>query len=166
MPIKNGCNGLTTFPIILWCYQLLWLLGKFLRLPFDCCTTFLMSLSSCSSCMLCLKVKLSLLITKHHVLKQYEEVQCSSRSVSMFMSPQGGPVIPPGSWFPFRHLLRFAGLRWRYSEPPQELEVQFHAFTPLTLAYIEVSGRLHDPVTLTQRKNPRFPSERKPPRAL
>jgi hypothetical protein len=28
---------------------------------------------------------------------------------------QGGPVIPPGTGFPFRHLLRLEGLWWRYS---------------------------------------------------
>jgi hypothetical protein len=28
---------------------------------------------------------------------------------------QGGPVIPPGTGFSFRRLLRLAGLRWRYS---------------------------------------------------
>jgi hypothetical protein len=32
---------------------------------------------------------------------------------------QGGPVITPGTGFPFRRLLRLAGLRWRYSNPPQ-----------------------------------------------
>jgi hypothetical protein len=32
---------------------------------------------------------------------------------------QGDPVIPPGIGLLFRHLLRFAGLRWRYSNPPQ-----------------------------------------------
>jgi hypothetical protein len=31
---------------------------------------------------------------------------------------QGGPVIPPGTGFPFCHLLRLAGLRWKYSIPP------------------------------------------------
>jgi hypothetical protein len=31
---------------------------------------------------------------------------------------QGGPVIPPGTGFSFRRLLRLAGLRWRYSNPP------------------------------------------------
>jgi hypothetical protein len=30
---------------------------------------------------------------------------------------QGGPVIPPGTGFPFRRLLRLARLRWRYSNP-------------------------------------------------
>jgi hypothetical protein len=29
-----------------------------------------------------------------------------------------GPVTPPGTGFPFRRLLRLAGLRWRYSTPP------------------------------------------------
>jgi hypothetical protein len=32
---------------------------------------------------------------------------------------KGGPVITPGIGFPFRCLLRLAGLRWRYSTPPQ-----------------------------------------------
>jgi hypothetical protein len=31
---------------------------------------------------------------------------------------QGGPVVPPGTGFPFHRLLRLAGLRWRYSNPP------------------------------------------------
>jgi hypothetical protein len=31
---------------------------------------------------------------------------------------QSGPVMPPGTGFPFRRLLRLAGLRWRYSTPP------------------------------------------------
>jgi hypothetical protein len=31
---------------------------------------------------------------------------------------QGGPVIPPGTGVPFRHLLRLAGLQWRNSNPP------------------------------------------------
>jgi hypothetical protein len=31
---------------------------------------------------------------------------------------QGGPVIPPGTGFPFRRILRLTGLRWRYSNPP------------------------------------------------
>jgi hypothetical protein len=31
---------------------------------------------------------------------------------------QGGPVIPPGTGFPFCRLLRLAGLRWRYCNPP------------------------------------------------
>jgi hypothetical protein len=33
---------------------------------------------------------------------------------------QGGPVIPPGTRFPFRLLLRLAGLRWKYSIPPPQ----------------------------------------------
>jgi hypothetical protein len=31
---------------------------------------------------------------------------------------QSGPVIPPGTRFPFRRLLRLAGLRWMHSNPP------------------------------------------------
>jgi hypothetical protein len=31
---------------------------------------------------------------------------------------QSGPVIPPGTRFPFHPLLRLAGLQWRYSNPP------------------------------------------------
>jgi hypothetical protein len=31
---------------------------------------------------------------------------------------QDGPDITPGTGFPFRHLLRLAGLRWRYSTTP------------------------------------------------
>jgi hypothetical protein len=31
---------------------------------------------------------------------------------------QGGPVIPPGTGFPFCRLLRLAVLRWRYFNPP------------------------------------------------
>jgi hypothetical protein len=35
---------------------------------------------------------------------------------------QGGPDIPPGTGFPFRRLLRLAGLRWKYSIPlPQKI---------------------------------------------
>jgi hypothetical protein len=42
------------------------------------------------------------------------------RSTSLFVSPkwQGGPVIPPGTGFPFCCLLWLAGLRWKYSNPP------------------------------------------------
>jgi hypothetical protein len=35
-----------------------------------------------------------------------------------FPQEQGGPVIPPGTGFPFCRLLRLAGLRWMYSNPP------------------------------------------------
>jgi hypothetical protein len=31
---------------------------------------------------------------------------------------QGGPVIPPGTEFPFHRFLRLAGLRGRYCNPP------------------------------------------------
>jgi hypothetical protein len=34
------------------------------------------------------------------------------------LQEQGGPVILPGTGFPFRRPLQLAGLRWRYSTPP------------------------------------------------
>jgi hypothetical protein len=40
---------------------------------------------------------------------------------------QGGPVIPPSTGFPFRRLLRLAGLWWKYSNPPQHIPL----ITPL-----------------------------------
>jgi hypothetical protein len=38
---------------------------------------------------------------------------------------QGGPVIPPGTGFPFRRLLRLAGLRRRCSNPPPHWTASF-----------------------------------------
>jgi hypothetical protein len=42
---------------------------------------------------------------------------------------QGGPVIPPGTGFPFRRLLRLSGLRWRYSNPAVHLFYKHFAQT-------------------------------------
>jgi hypothetical protein len=39
---------------------------------------------------------------------------------------KGGPVIPQGTGFPFCRLLRLAGLRWRYSNPPPSVVVLIH----------------------------------------
>jgi hypothetical protein len=36
---------------------------------------------------------------------------------------QGCPIIPPGTGFNFRRLLRLAGLRWRYSNQPPRGEI-------------------------------------------
>jgi hypothetical protein len=36
---------------------------------------------------------------------------------------QGDPVIPPGTRFLFRRLLRLAVLRWRYPTPPPQLDI-------------------------------------------
>jgi hypothetical protein len=41
---------------------------------------------------------------------------------------QGGPVIPPGTGFPFRRLLRLAGLRWRYSTSPPHSVLMYPPF--------------------------------------
>jgi hypothetical protein len=38
---------------------------------------------------------------------------------------QGGPVVSPGTGFPFHRLLRLAALRWRYSNrPPHKVKVR------------------------------------------
>jgi hypothetical protein len=42
-----------------------------------------------------------------------------------FPQEQGGPVMRPGTGFPFRRLLRLAGLRWRYSIPVVEYVVVY-----------------------------------------
>jgi hypothetical protein len=34
------------------------------------------------------------------------------------LQEEGCPAVTPGIGFPFRHLLRLARLRWRYSNPP------------------------------------------------
>jgi hypothetical protein len=44
---------------------------------------------------------------------------------------QGGPVIPPDTGFPFRRLLRLAGLRWRYSNPPRSLHGSLYSLVPI-----------------------------------
>jgi hypothetical protein len=41
---------------------------------------------------------------------------------------QGGPVITPGTGFPFRRLLRLLGLRWMYSTPPPHGRHRKHRF--------------------------------------
>jgi hypothetical protein len=54
------------------------------------------------------------------LLSQIRQSPNLEDQVPVFISPQekGGPVIPPGTGFPFRRLLRLAELRWRYSTPP------------------------------------------------
>jgi hypothetical protein len=58
-----------------------------------------------------------------HILRsQIRDSPDLEGQVPVFISPQkqGGPLIPPGTWFLFRRLLRLAGLRWRYSTPPPQ----------------------------------------------
>jgi hypothetical protein len=50
---------------------------------------------------------------------------------------QGGPVIPPGTGFPFCRLLRFAGLWWRYSNPPP------HGFIDLFKVKVTLRPTVH-----------------------
>jgi hypothetical protein len=44
---------------------------------------------------------------------------------------QGSPVIPAGTGFPFRRLLRLAGLRCKYLAPPPPHEILFTSSSPL-----------------------------------
>jgi hypothetical protein len=57
--------------------------------------------------------------THDHILLSHLTLPQPGRPSSRIYIPeeQGGPVIPPGTGFAFRHLLRLAGLRWRYSNP-------------------------------------------------
>jgi hypothetical protein len=47
-----------------------------------------------------------------------------ARSPCLYPQRQGGSVIPSGIVFPFRRLLRLAGLRWRYLNPPSKVKIK------------------------------------------
>jgi hypothetical protein len=57
---------------------------------------------------------------EHILLPKIRDSPNLEGQISVFISPkeQGGPVIPPGTGFPFRRLLRLAEQRWRHSNPP------------------------------------------------
>jgi hypothetical protein len=55
---------------------------------------------------------------------------------------QNGPVISPDIGFPFRHLLRLAGLRWKYSNPPPHGQPMGSESESLRLAVYLQSVRL------------------------
>jgi hypothetical protein len=56
----------------------------------------------------------------HILLSQFLRLPQPGRPGPHIYIPQeqGGPVIPPGTGFPFHRLLRLTRLRWRYSIPP------------------------------------------------
>jgi hypothetical protein len=64
----------------------------------------------------------------------------------LYSSWQGGPVMTPGTGFPFRRFLRLAGLRWRYLHPPQHGQVANSKRNSLWLAsrqsYVTTNGHL------------------------
>jgi hypothetical protein len=65
---------------------------------------------------------------------------------------QGDPVIPPGTGFPLRRLLRLAGLRWRYSnQPPPLICLAYKTFarTVQKIALPTVILLLHDVIAWT-----------------
>jgi hypothetical protein len=52
---------------------------------------------------------------------------------------QGGPLMPPGTGFPLRRLLRLAGLRWRYSNPPPTWRTRFPYLYTVQSVYFKKS---------------------------
>jgi hypothetical protein len=56
---------------------------------------------------------------EHILLSHMRHPQPRGSGPHIYIPPeQGDPIIPPGIGFPFRRLLRLAGLRWWYSNPP------------------------------------------------
>jgi hypothetical protein len=58
--------------------------------------------------------------THHHILLSQirDSPNLEGQSPYLYLPGAGWPSLLPGTGFPFRHLLRLAGLRWRYSKPP------------------------------------------------
>jgi hypothetical protein len=56
---------------------------------------------------------------------------------------QVGPVIPQDIEFRFRRLLRLAGLRWRYSNPPPRGDLRLNFFKIICINSIRTSQETH-----------------------
>jgi hypothetical protein len=54
----------------------------------------------------------------HILLSQIRDSLYLEGQVPVIPQDQGSPVIPPGTRFLFRRLLRLAGLQWKYSNSP------------------------------------------------
>jgi hypothetical protein len=67
-----------------------------------------------------LLVLASTVILRSEARGTHDYILLSQIRDSSNLEEQGGPVIPPGTGFPFRRLLRLAVLRWRYSTPPPD----------------------------------------------
>jgi hypothetical protein len=62
----------------------------------------------------------------HFTVSDSRLTQPGGPSPRIYISQElGGPVIPPGTEFPFRRLLLLAGRRWRYSTPPPHGKLLF-----------------------------------------
>jgi hypothetical protein len=55
---------------------------------------------------------------------------------------QGCPVIPPGTGFPFRHLLRLSGLRWNYCNPLPHGDLTYYNLLSCFCFFLYVSPPL------------------------
>jgi hypothetical protein len=58
------------------------------------------------------------LMTNFYCLRFKTPPTCGPAHRIYIPQEQGGPVMPPGIAFPFRRLLRLAGLLWNFSTPP------------------------------------------------
>jgi hypothetical protein len=58
------------------------------------------------------------LVTIFYCLRMETPPAWRARSTYLYPQEQGGPVTPPCTVFPFHRLLRLAGLRWSFSNPP------------------------------------------------
>jgi hypothetical protein len=68
--------------------------------------------------------------------------QPRSPSPRIYIPPEnGGPVIPPDTGFPFHCLLRLAGLRWRYSNPPPHGMTSLAESESESESYITIDGQ-------------------------
>jgi hypothetical protein len=58
------------------------------------------------------------LVTIYYCLRFDTPQTLRARSSYLYPPGTGWPSYTPGTEFPFRWLLRLAGLRWEYSNPP------------------------------------------------
>jgi hypothetical protein len=111
-----------------WCQTTIWDLWPFFLSPWillDSWSLFwVSSLTRGLICNLLAQIRVTLgsksgTSRDHHLLSHLILLRAEGPGPCLYISQaQGGPVIPRGTGFPFRCLLRFAGLRLRYSSPP------------------------------------------------
>jgi hypothetical protein len=106
------------------------------RTPWESSAEFFFQLNTCGHCpcvtstltrgwvcrLQLLLALVSAFILRSESRRTHDHIYCLTFETSSTWSPgpriyipqeHGGPVIHPGTWFPFSRLLRLAGLRWR-----------------------------------------------------